>query len=311
MLKGESGFSSYDYDNRKKDTAVSYNDYFIDTRLIGALKSIGLKISAGYLNVGPQFSSPSAQTQRIYPFTAPDVFPLVMNAAVTRSQTLFDRLAMERMYNQSISPVLFQVLPQYSNVLPYGLATPNRKGITAGIYQAGSKKVYELEAEAFFLSDIVGEGTKKLRNYMLIRGGFALNIHTLANIKRNIILSGGIKNENTKRDGFADVNFSSMLIDAGLSIETIKDLDILAGIKLLNAKGNEYVMVRDEYNYAVSFIDYNADINQKVISGGLRYRFTEKSFATVNYNKVFMDDNLSPGNNFDMNQLFLNYTVRF
>ncbi|MFN3402469.1 MAG: hypothetical protein ACK40G_00150 [Cytophagaceae bacterium] len=308
-LKGESGISTYNFEHVKQDTVVAYKDFFTNVRLSAEDKSKGVILTVGYINVGPQFSSPAAQTQRINPGTAPDFFPQVNNNM--RGQNLFDRLSQERMYNQAISPILFTVLPQYNLVLPYGIATPNRKGLITELSKTDAKKIYELNVSAYFLSDIIGEGTSKLRKYRLIRGGGILNIHTLTGLGRKVIISGGIKSENSKRDGFAPVDFNSVLLDAGISIETIKDLDVLAGYKWLHASGSEYLMIRDQYNNAVGYNWVNMDLSQNIMALGLRYRFTDKSFVTVHGNLIRINDHLSDSNNYDIGQVFINYSMWF
>ena len=310
-IQGESGISSYRNENKNKDTVVTYQDYFVEAGAEANWIPRTLKFSLGYRNVGPQFSSPAAQTQRIAPTAVPDLFPNVQNGVTSRGQLLSDRYTQERMYNQAINPLLFQVLPIYSLVLPYGVATPNRQGLFLILTKASSKQIYEAEVEVNSLSEIVGEGTDKLRKYLLVKGGLQFNVDKLVNVNRNLVISLGAKQESSNRDGLSPIKLETQLIDAGLRIETLKDLELLAGLKYLTASGNEYLLTRDDYNTAVGYTEVNYKITQNVIALGLKYSFTKNSHFTVHFNKSSLKDILSTTSSYEMNQLFLNYSVKF
>jgi hypothetical protein len=309
--KMEGGSSWYSNENRSIDSTVSYQDFFFDTRAYIQLLNKRLNVEAGYLNVGPQFSSPSAQTLRIHPAAQPLLFQDLQNNSVKRGQTIFDRATQENFYNQAISPQLFLVLPQYNNVLPYGLATPNRKGLMLTTQYADTSGIVKASAEYYALSDIIGEGNDQLRTYSMLRGGIHVNAGKLVKWKKMIAVHGGIKMENTSRDGLAPVAFKSTMTDVGLSIEVLKELDVLLGVKSLNASGNEYTIVRDEYNNPASFLNVDLNLKQQVLSTGARFRFSPKSWFTVQYSELKNSNVDDATNDYNIRQVFLYYTVQF
>lgn len=316
-VKAELGLSNYNFSTINNTKTVSYNDYFYDGGVSGLFKALKLKVNASYRDVGPQFSSPSAQTARMNVDRSLSLFTNVYQNTTQRQQTLFDRFTDENIYNRNISPVLYNFLPQFGNVTPYGQATPNRRGASFGISTDTSLKVVDAEFGVDLLSEILGEGTPNLRKYTVIKGGASINFHKLLNWNKRLILSGGIRNESTTRDGQAPIDFKSTLVDGGLTIEIVKNIDLVGGIKLLNAKGSEYSTTRDQFNListdptVASLKSLTLNVNQLIYSGGLRIRFTERSFFMANYNvsnyKDVNDDNKSYLNN----QLFLNYTISF
>ena len=49
--------------------------------------------------------------------------------SLIRPSSTFDLVSDEQLYNQNLSSVLMNFNPIYSNILPYGDATPNRNGV--------------------------------------------------------------------------------------------------------------------------------------------------------------------------------------
>ena len=96
-------------------------------------KDSSLKITLGYRYVDHNFRSAGAQTRRIN-FEAennPNLYPYYTNAQISRPISVFDLLSDEKLYNQELRGNLMIFNPVYSNVLPYGDATPNRHGFYA------------------------------------------------------------------------------------------------------------------------------------------------------------------------------------
>jgi hypothetical protein len=310
LVTGEGGLSLYK-NIISSDTGVVNNDFFGDGMTEVQLKSLGLKMFGGYKFVGSKFSSQAAQTLRVDVTRAPVIFPDVINNQVPRTQLLYDRFTQENLYNQTIMPSLMYYLPQYGNVLPYGAATPNRKGYTVGLTEGSSKKLINASARADILSEINGEGTPALRKFTLVRGGVFLYINKLLKSDRIFTLSGGIKMENTKRQGPFEVSLISDQVDGGLTAETFRNLDLLFGYKLLYAKGNEYAAKRNLLNEIQTYDSINVDFRQQVFSFGIRYRFSEKSVFTVNGN--FGNNNLmnNSTNNYSISQYFICYSLSF
>lgn len=310
-LNAETGISHYIYEKDSAGQKKDFQDYFYDLGLEFTQKRVGLKAEVSYINVGPNFTSPSAQTRRININQTPEMFPQLMNNTAFRSQSLYDRFTEEKIYMRSVSPVLLPFNPVYNNIKPYGDATPNRQGWNVVVSTDTTLKVLKAEAELDLQSEIIGEGVDNLRKFMGVKGGAFLYINKMIGYNRLIVLSGGARYEKTTRDGLGDINFTSTLTDAGLTLETLKNIDLLGGIKMISASGNEYISVRDEFNQ-VSIIDpLEIKYEGTVYSAGVRLRMSEYAAFIVTYNTNTVNDKLNTLSNYNTRQLFLNMSVKF
>jgi hypothetical protein len=307
----EGGISDFKNTLTLADSSVFYQDYFYDGKLAGVVKPAKVKLFVGYKNVGPQFSSPAAQTIRLNNTRTPELFSSIQNNFGTRTMGMFDRMTDEFLYNRSINPVLQSFLPEYGNVTPYGNATPNRTGLSFGLASDTSFKYATAELRVDNLAEITGEGTETKRAFSSIKGGAVIKIGQIAKIDRKLNVNVGFRQEKTTRGGDAPVDFSSTLMDAGASLEVLKKFDLLVGYKSLKASGKEYLMTRNVFNVASDYTPYNLDLTESILSGGFGLRFGEKSYFTLNYNKVTYTEKVSSKFDYTIDQLFFNYTLIF
>ena len=78
----------------------------------------------------PNFRSAGAQSRRVdYTGKSNTIYPTYTNVSITRPLSIFDLVSDEQLYNQDLSNILMGFNPIYSNILPYGDATPNRTGV--------------------------------------------------------------------------------------------------------------------------------------------------------------------------------------
>lgn len=311
-LKAETGASNYKYQQEvTQQSASSYGDFFYDVKLTGSYKPLNIKVFASYKDVGAQFTSPGAQTQRLNVTATPMLFSSIIQDSVSRGQILFDRFTQERIYNRSLSPLLQTYLPQYNNISPYGPATPNRQGISYGISGGSDDKALEAEVIGDLLQEVIGEGVPEKRKFMGTRGGVRFHLNKVLQFKKDITLNAGARNEITTRTGQAEINFNSTLMDAGFTVEIVNKVDLIAGMKYLQASGNEFIPVRDEFNVMYTVIPVTMNAVESTYSGGLRVRFAENSYFTVNYNvSEYQNKNIS-AMSYNMRQLFANCTILF
>jgi hypothetical protein len=285
-----------------------------------------LKIFASYRNVGADFSSPAAQTRRIYDYATADaatfyLFPTVTNDNLLRTPSLLDRISNENNRNLAITPLLMSFLPHYNNITPYGTATPNRQGITAGLAVGETDKLLRADVIVDLLNEAtpIGLGNTEKRSFTGIKGGLLFNLHKAIKFEKAIALSFGIRTEQTELAGVNKIDLQSTLLDAGLTWEVYKGLDILGGYKVLSAKGNEIANQTNAYNQIVGYAniapalyDYNdLDIQEGIMAFGIRYRFGKNSYFTAQGHFSDFVNNKQKANNYDMSQLFLNYTMVF
>ncbi len=311
QLDGEFGMSNFKNVQVFSDSTVQYSDNVTDVGFKAVYKPIKLKLFSSYRVVGAQFSSPSAQTARMNVDQSLWLFNKLDNNNVSRNLTLYDRLTDEHLYNRSISAVLYNYLPQYGNLSPYGDATPNRAGITVGLGTDTSAKIINAEARIDMFNELLGEGVEEKRKFTSMRGGMVFNFSELIKLKRKMSVNVGVRQETTTRAGLASVDFKSMLMDYGFTIETFKGVDLLFGSKSLTAKGNEYLSVRDNFNLLVDFPVYELDLKETIYSLGARVRFSERSYFVLNYNTSDYREKVNYNYQYNFNQLFCNYTLIF
>ena len=96
----------------------------------------------------------------------------------------------------------------------------------------------------------------------------------------------------------------------GLDLEIIKNLHLIYGFKSINAKGTDYLSIRDENFIITSFQKFEINMNQEVSTVGLKYDFTEKSSLILNYQNIrcnYENSELS----FIINQFFILAQIKF
>lgn len=311
----EGGRSDFMYNEFFSGRSRLKEDFFYDFSLSSFVKSLNLKINASYRSVGPDFISASAQTRRLLDYERPFIFGMVQQASVVRIPNLFDRLSQEQIYNQTINPVLMDYNLRYNLVTPYGRATPNRRGFTAGMNYSDKAERISAAMEIDMLSEIVGEGIQNLRKFQSFKGGSVLNIGKFIGFQKEIKLMGGVKREISSREDFL-VNFRNTHIDLGLNIELIKDLSLISGLKLLRSGGNELIALRDEFNdisdyRLINETEANSNITDRIYAIGGKYRFSDHSVFSVQYHLSSVANFDNAAVNYSFSQLFFLYSLKF
>jgi len=308
-LKLESGMSSYSYTDNVNDSTMAYEDGFFDLGIDYSLIKTGLVLGLDVRQVGAVFASPTAQTRRINVNATPGLFEDVKGSP--RDQVLYDRFTSEDIYNNGVTPNLMAFIPYYNNINPYGNATPNRFVVGVNLATDTSKHAYSAKLAADYGTEVVGEGSTDKRGFMVVSGGGVLHIGNLIDSKRLLDVNLGVRMENTSRSGSADVDLSSMLVDFGFTAEVLNRFDLLVGAKYFTASGNDFVGVRDGFNLVTGFNELNVEINEMIVTGGMRVRFSKQQSFSLNYNFVQFQDELADNNNYNVGQLFFNYTGKF
>lgn len=323
---GEAGKSSNKYAITERDT-VKTDDYFYDLGVSAKYKPWLLKVFVNYRNVGADFFSSGAQTRRIndYGYMGPrgdntlGMFDQMDNNSIQRASllggaTLIDYVSDQNLRNLNLRNTLMMFNPAYNNLTPYGQATANRKGLTIGASLGNAEKVVKADFVADLLSEVVSVGDtvdNTLRKFTGLKGGAMVNVHKLLRFEKNIIVTVGARYEKTTRGGLSPVDLQSTLIDLGLTIEVVKNLDIIGGIKTISAKGNEYVYFRNDFNQISSFGNSKLDQSQLLSSAGLRYRFSKNTYFTTNIASQRVKFDEASYRNYTINQIFFNYTMIF
>lgn len=301
-LDYEGGISKSNYDDLVADEQITINDYYWNLGLSYA-SSDKLKIRVNAINTGPQFRSPAAQTVRLGYSSSSNIFPTIGNDLAIRKMGLLDYLYNDVKYNRTFDDRLDVYNPAFSNVLPYGLATPNRKGFSLSLEEYKIADKLELSSDVHMASEIVGTGTTNLKSFF--KATAKANYHY-----KKWSVDAGLSHENTTRDGdsFEAIDLSTMLFDFGLDFNISENIALLFGSKYHTANGNELVAVYDNYNNPLLFEPVSFNDNKQMLNSlGFMVQFNERSTLTASasiFSKVDERD-------YTLNQFQILYRLNF
>ncbi len=318
----EAGMSQLNYKpETSEDTSEvivdpeDYSDNFFDVGAVWKSKKNGLQISAGYRVVGANFYSAGAQTKRVNFNYNPEIFGTVNNG-MTRGLTLFDLTRDATVYTPVITRNLMAYDPRLSNVLPYGMATPNRQGLTFGVAYKTKNEAVAVNVKGMRGSEVAAISSPNTRNFLLARVSGDVSIAKLLDWKKSFLVNFGLQYENTTRDGnIVAVDLTSSLIDFGIDLEFYKNLELLVGIKMLSSKGNEFILLRNEFNVIdeiTSTTSVDIDQTETLLAFGLKYNFNERIYMTGQYHLFNFEDKISQieSPEYGFNQVFLLFNMK-
>ena len=204
--------------------------------------------------------------------------------------------------------------PRYANVMPYGLATANRTGLQLGVSYGDADDPFDVDLSVAMLDEIRGQGTFELKSFMQIRLAADVHLNRLLDWKKTSLLTIGLQREQTDRAGVEveQVDLTSTLLEVGLEAEVFNRFDVLLGAKMLSAEGREYVPEIENFNDVADFPElYLADDQESLIGAGIRYRFREDIYLTIQYQQYSLQRALDPTNDYDLRQIFAQYNMEF
>lgn len=310
---GEAGRSSLEF---KEDSVSIFDegDSFLEAGVSVHLKPSTLRLSATYVDIGPDFFSTDAQSKRVDFGRNKTFFNRIGNDRGLRQPSLFDLGRDRALYTFQLSDRLMDYDPRYANVMPYGNATPNRSGLKFRVNYGGTNSPIEAEVAAALLKEIRGQGTFELKNFRQIRAKANLNFHQMMEWEKTLRLTLGLQNEQTDRGG-ADVemvDFRSNLLEVGIEAELFTRFDLLLGGKFLTASGREYIPLVQEFNDIRDFpAPYVVDDSESLVGAGLRYRFKDDVYLTLQYQQFNFSRKNDAANDYGINQVFVIYSMDF
>ena len=300
-LNYEGGTSKSNYENLIDEETVTIQDYFWNLGLVYSPTN-KFSVSVNGINTGPQFRSPSAQNVRLGYSSSSNVFPTIGNNLAVRNMGLIDYLYNDVFYYKTFDSQLDLYNPAFSNALPYGLSTPNRKGFSVSLDELVIREQFNLSSKIHMMSEIIGSGTIHLKSFM--------KIIAKANYDyKKWSANAGLAYESTSRDGqaYEKIELSSMLFDFGLDFDLTDQLSILFGTKYHIADGNELLAVYDSYNNPLYFDPTSYDQKQMLNSIGLMVNFSELSKLTASLSSFSQ----KAEQEYNFNQLQLLYRLNF
>jgi hypothetical protein len=207
------------------------------------------------------------------------------------------------MYNRTFDDRLDVYNPAFSNVLPYGLATPNRKGFSLSLEEYKIEDKLELSSDVHLVSEIVGSGTTNLKSFF--KATAKANYHY-----KKWSVNAGLSHESTTRDGdsFEAIDLSTMLFDFGLDFNISENIALLFGSKYHTANGNELVAVYDNYNNPLLFEPVSFNDNKQMLNSlGFMVEFNERSTLTASASTFSQVDE----RDYKLNQFQILYRLNF
>lgn len=311
-LEGESGLSNHQL-FFKNDSLKNVNGYF--TWNEGKLTIAGnLVLSTAYVYVSPFFYSSGAQTPLYSYYQVPSSFPFYSNLYLQRPQLLFDHFLQEDIYNRSIRTNLWPYFPNYNNIFPYGIATPNRTGLFIKTSWKDRLNAGNIQGEYFTGKEVSVEQVKDPRTFSMITVSSGLELSKVNNWSKKFKVTATYRNQHTERSGLMDsafIHLRSSYFNAGMEIEPLKNFHLLAGAAYNTATGNEYIPFRDITNSVYQYSPYHSNSEEWLVSAGMLYKFSAHSFFTAHMNAARVSDTGSGTPELKIMQLYLNFTASF
>ena len=273
---------------------VDLKGNFVEGGVALNLPKKALKIKLVYRAVSPGFRSAGAQTKRFVFDGSNTVFPRLTDAQVLRPTSTFDLLADELRYNQALSQTLMTFDPKYNNSTPYGDATPNRAGLHLSADYAPTSGKVAAFAVFGMSGELQGQGTVQLKRFLLGRVGVDVNLHKMLGWKHKLAFTAGLRGEQTSRggDSLEQVGLASLLADVGLRAEVVQNLELMMGVKLFQAQGNEYRSQRNRYGELVDLPVYLVDETHGIYAAGVRYNFRDDIYLQLAGNWINVHDRM-------------------
>ena len=260
--------------------------YFeIDNKYIK--KDSTLLLTLGYRYVDPDFRSAGSQTRRLDYVDGNNntIYPFYTNMSILRLPSLFDLVSDEQLYNQDISSLLMTFNPIYSNILPYGDATPNRTGVYFNAKINNRNKIFLAKIKTGFFKEVIGQGALEKRNFRMLKGVLKVNLHKSLNLKNELSLSASTESELTTRQGddVSSLNLFSYHMNISVNAELAKKFFIQATYIQFNADGNEFLTQRDDFGNIIYFTPLQIDQKDHMLSIGTLYKFRKNVYANIHY----------------------------
>ena len=249
-------------------------------------------------SVSDTYISPGAQTKRILYSQSPQVFPLLSNGQWGRALMQGDlltartRFQQGRPWNRVIQRGLMPFDPRYGTAMPYGLATPNRRALSADLEQGKLEDFWSIRASLSILQDLTPEGSPSRRHFLnTLLSGHA-NLDQWWHGSRTVRLQGGWQRQRVSRAEAAldPVNVFVNVLDAGLDWFVSETLVMSYGIKRIAAEGLDYLALRNQDFTVIGFDRVDLNVRDELHALGLTWRLNENTEATLQWQQWSMQE---------------------
>lgn len=291
------------------------NDFFYDINLRANFKKYGVKLLAGYRNVGADYRSAGSQTMQINYSRAPQAYQRYGNDQTLRHISMLDIYRDASLYQTQIREGLMVFDPRYNNATPYGVATPNRSGFLFEANYEDLKKRWSVKASSELLSDIFGEGTTALTKYNTNSLLAEIKLNNIINIgDRRLWISGLIGEQNSTRSGEEDyeaIDLATRFYDVNLTATLFLSLDLIAEYRIWKSNGSTQLAGRNVYSQINDYNEYTIDYKESILGAGLKYRFKEDMNFSFMWQTFQWDDYLEETLPYQIDTWTIYFTMKF
>ncbi len=314
-LDAEAGRSKWYTREIDADSIPSWQGKFADAKYSMQHSNNGVTGAVQLKYVSSDFRSTGAQTKRVNFNGQLSAFQRVGNDQAVRPVSMIDLMRESGLYTMQLQTNLMTFAPQYDNITPYGEATPNRQAM---ILSAGfDKKENPVSGKLTYYrgQETRGEGTTTLRNFERYEVNASFNAKQYIGTKdRDASVQLRLRNDRTTRQGSESVpaiDLSSQTMTAGLDYEWKKQWHLLAAFQMLTYDGFEMRSVRDENQEIFNFTELNLKGSEQLASIGAKYRFSDKSFLSVQYYQFLNNTDQLDEALYSTKQWMLLYQINF
>ncbi len=316
-LEGESAFSNYQDNILNSETSTSDFALNIDPYL----QMGDSKITVHYLNVGPYFYSPLAQTRQDNNSLAPNYSPDTgYQSGVTGYVPgfgLFQSPILSQFFLQNV-PRVGGIFGYYDrtldNTFPYGLATPNREGVGMEMdIETLKKKSLKIKGSAYLVQEITGNnvvntagtayvgldptssGAIPIRNFTYINFGPSFDFGPNIGLDTPLEIGTNVRYEQTTS---VAGTLNSLGLWTGVRIGIVKEWEVNLALGIQSANGTEEGI--DGSTLArYSYVFDNTDLGSYkafTVNDSVGYYLLSTSFRFDRNSTLYLDYDLSSGN---------------
>jgi hypothetical protein len=223
------------------------------------------------------------------------------------------------LYNTQIRTTLMQYNPSYNNSMPYGNATPNRAGLLFELTQADEADRWSVKGGYRMTQEVVGTGSVNKKNFSKLYIDGVLRVDKfMESLDNTLELYVGFWSESTTRSKAAsadstifNVDLANSSINAGLTFEFVKDVELLGAFRQLTSRGLDYISERNSLGEVVDFSVYDVNLSETMVGGGINYVISEKINLAFLYHVYTWKQSKSPNPSYSIGQGSINYVMRF
>lgn len=308
-FSGESGFSNT---FSAEQTNPHLKDYFIHVKANTTLKKTGLQFEASYMDNGADFRSAGAQSKRIDFNQQNTFYQRYTNNQIIRPISYYDLYNDPSLYSMQFNTKLMDYNPAINNVLPYGIATFNRRGANFSINYKDKRERISTELKYYLLGEIRGQGTFALRKFDYIIGSINFIPSAVFDWKKSQSIFLAVAYQNTKRNSqlpVESINLQSYTLNFGFSSEIIDKLYLIGNGFLFKSNGNEIMPIRDSKEMIINFQPTKISGSEYCLSSGLKFEFSKDVYLSVFYE--YNVNNFVAFKPYNFNQFQVVYFMKF